>query len=144
MTRYEKDLAEWCIEQAAALRARDWSVVDVEHLSEEIEALAKRDVRAVRSHLANLLLHLLKWEYQPGLRGSSWNATIIEARAEIADLLDDSPSLRAQSADFMGKAWPLALRRAVAETGLPAATFPKDCPWSFDQVRAMEFWPGAQ
>ena len=43
--------------------------VDLEHLVEEIESLGSEQEHAVESHLANLLLHMLKCRYQPKRRG---------------------------------------------------------------------------
>jgi len=39
---------------------------------EEIESLVSEQEHAVESHLANLLVHLLKWHYQPERWGKSW------------------------------------------------------------------------
>ena len=35
-----------------------------------------------------------------------------------------------------------AALEAVAETGLPSATFPEACPWTVEQVLDGGFWPG--
>lgn len=142
MTAYNKDLVAWSDEQAAALRAGNWSALDIENISEEIAALGRNDARATRSHLAQLLMHLLKWEFQPGLRSNSWRVTITVQRDDIADLLDESPSLRGRLPEFMDKAWPRARKDAMLETGLPAAAFPIDCPYSIEQALDEAFFPG--
>src|SRR5208337_1417799 len=43
---------------------------------------------------STLLLHLLKWRYQPDKRGPSWEASIRVQRNPLADHLDDNPSLK--------------------------------------------------
>jgi hypothetical protein len=35
---------------------------------------------------------------------------------------------------LVDKAYPLARRNALAEIGLPEATFPNDCPYAVDQL----------
>ncbi len=68
---YETDFYQWTQQQAALLRQGQWSQVDAANLAEEIESMGKSDRRAIWSHLINILLHLLKWQYQPERRGNS-------------------------------------------------------------------------
>src|SRR5262252_9818951 len=91
-TRYDEDFYTWTQEQAALLREGAVQELDLANLAEEIESLGKSDRRALGSHLRNLMLHLLKWQYQPSGRqtGHSWRASIRNARLEIAVLLEDS------------------------------------------------------
>src|SRR5262245_42581512 len=93
---YDQDFYTWTQEQAALLREGAVQELDLMHLAEEIESLGKSDRRALGSHLRNLVLHLLKWQYQPRGRetGQSWRSSIRNARAEITTLLEDSPSLQ--------------------------------------------------
>ena len=93
-TLYDRDLLAWAEQQAAQLRAGQLDQVDMEHLIEEIEAMAGNLRRELKSRLRVLLAHLLKWQFQPRRRSRSWAATIAEQRAQIEDLLEESPSLR--------------------------------------------------
>jgi Domain of unknown function DUF29 len=52
---YETDVYAWAQRQAQALRAKDWSALDVENLAEEIESLGHEQAHAVESHLRILL-----------------------------------------------------------------------------------------
>jgi len=144
MSHYEDDFYAWTHAQAAALRAKDWAALDLEHVAEEIESLGNEQRHAVRSHLRVLLWHLLKWAYQPDHRGSSWRTSILNARAEIADRLEDNPSLQPRVTALLASAYPRARRLASAETGLPLATFPEVCPWPVEQVLDADFWPERQ
>ena len=119
--------------------------LDREALAEEIESLGKSDRRALGSHLRNLVLHLLKWQYQPSgrLTGHSWQSSIRNARAEIAVLLEDSHSLQQEGAGLLVRWYPLARLDAADETRLPLDTFPVTCPWTPAQVLDADFWPGA-
>jgi hypothetical protein len=140
---YETDFYAWTQAQAAALRAKDVTALDLEHLAEEIEASGNEQRHAVRSQLRVLLWHLLKWGYQPDHRTMSWRTSILNARAEIADRLEDSPSLRPRVHALLASAYPRARRLGAAETGLLLATFPEACPWPLGQVLNDDFWPEA-
>jgi hypothetical protein len=144
MRDYDTDFYTWTQTQAAALRAKDWAALDLDHLAEEIEALGNEQRHAVRSHLRVLLWHVLKWAYQPDHRGPSWRTSILNARVEIADRLEDYPSLRPRVPTLLASAYPRARRLASAETGLPLATFPEACPWTVEQVLDEDFWPERQ
>ena len=104
-----------------------------------------RDRRALASHLENLLVHLLKWRYQPARRqsGHSWANSIREARTQLTAGLSaayaDSPQFHTR----VVRCYRAARREASRQTGLPVATFPVSCPWTMDQVLAEDFWPNA-
>src|SRR5579872_4889345 len=97
---YEKDFALWSAEQGELIRAGKLDKVDLENVAEEIESLGRSDKREISSRLKVLLLHLLKWHFQPKQRdgNGSWQGTIREQRTRIALLLEESPSLRRQPA----------------------------------------------
>jgi uncharacterized protein DUF29 len=141
MSAYDTDFYRWTQTQAAAIRAKNWPALDLEHLAEEIESLGNEQRHAVRSHLRVLLWHLLKWAYQPEHRSPSWRTSIRNARVEIADRLEDSPSLRPRLPALLASAYPQACRLAADETGIPPVTFPETCPWPLEQVLEEDFWP---
>jgi Domain of unknown function DUF29 len=138
---YDEDFYAWTQQMAEAIRAGDWSAVDLEALAEEIEDLGKRDRRAIKSRLEVLLMHLLKWQFQPELRCGSWQATILEQRLRLQDLLDDSPSLRAHLIAMVPVAYENALELAASETGLAIATFPQDCLLDLDRLLDRTYFP---
>ncbi|TXH52974.1 MAG: DUF29 domain-containing protein [Desulfurellales bacterium] len=140
-TLYETDFYAWTQRQAALLREEEFTEVDWNNLIEEIEALGRSDIRELTNRLEVLLMHLLKWRYQPGKRGRSWRATIDEQRRRLHKLLRESPSLRAQLTDFVGETYPDAIRAAVIETGLDKHAFSTVCPWTAEQIMDEEFWP---
>ena len=91
---YERDFYSWLLEQAHHLRAGRWNALDRDNLAEEIESLGREQFNKLESSLRVLLLHMLKWDYQPERRGRSWWATIGEQRLRLNDLLADNPGLR--------------------------------------------------
>ena len=138
---YDRDFYAWTNEQAALLRAGKLGQADLAHIAEEIESMGKTEKRELVSRLTVLLLHLLKWRFQPELRGASWRLSVEEQRIQVASHLGDNPSLKALLTIAIGDAYRLAVIGARRETGLDAATFPSICPWSFDQMTDDDFWP---
>lgn len=140
-THYEQDFYAWTQEQANLIRQGKLSEIDTLHLIDEIESMGRSEKRALKSRLAVLLMHLLKWQYQPAFRGTSWTVTIRNQRWEISELLEDNPSLKPWATDTMLEAYKQARLNAQTETGLSLANFPEICPWSFEQITADEFFP---
>lgn len=138
---YERDFYAWANEQAALLRAGKFESADIENIAEEIESMGRSEKRELVNRLAVLLLNLLKWHFQPGLRGNSWRLSIEEQRLRLDDHLKDNPSLKAQLGSAMNNAYRLAKVDAERETGFARATFPQDCPFTVDQAMAEDFWP---
>ena len=52
----------------------------MQNVAEELEALGNEQASALRSSYRILLLHLLKWRYQPKRRTRSWAGTIVRER----------------------------------------------------------------
>ena len=140
-TLYEHDFYAWANEQAALLRAGNLSAADIGNIAEEIESMGRSERRELVSRLTVLLLHLLKWQYQPDRRGASWEAPIANTRDDLSDHLADNPSLKAQLPESIVAAYRRARRDAAGETSLRIATFPQACPWTCEQAMDEEFWP---
>ncbi len=139
---YDRDFHRWLEDQAAKLRGRSHNDLDWENLAEEIESLGRSQKREVRSRLARLIQHLLKWQFQPGRRSESWRITISEQRSFIEDLLKDSPSLRNFPSEIFADVYATGRREAIDETGMLASAFPMECPYSLEQVLDRRFLPG--
>jgi hypothetical protein len=135
---YERDFCAWTTEQAALPRAGTLPDADIANIAEEIESLGRSERNQLTERLAVLLAHLLKWQYQPGLRGNSWRLTIREQRRRASRVLAQNPSLRASFSTILTEAYGDALLIAERETGLPEDTFPAVCPWTFEQVMRGE------
>jgi Domain of unknown function DUF29 len=124
--RYDEDFYAWTQQQAALLRAEKFQDLDIMNLAEELESLGARDHRELRRRLQRLVTHLLKWRYQPARRqtGHSWRATIRTQRQEIAEILEQSPSLRRAVPEALSARYALAREHASAQTRLPLGTAP--------------------
>ena len=82
-TRCETNVVAWASEQARLLRAGRFEFLDRDHIAEEIEDMGKSEQRAPTSRMSVLLVHLLKWRYQPERRGASWEETFLAQRQEM-------------------------------------------------------------
>jgi DNA-binding transcriptional regulator YdaS (Cro superfamily) len=138
---YDRDYHVWLTRQAALLAERRFAELDLDNLIDEIQDLARSEKREIENRLNVLLVHLLKWRHQPTQRSGGWASTIIEQRARLLKRLQESPSLRGYPGQALDEEYAIARDKAAAETGLRAATFPKTCPYTIDQVLDPDFLP---
>lgn len=139
---YEQDFSEWALQNAALLRAGKLHEIDIENIAEELESLGKQDKRALMSRAILLLMHLLKWRFQPERRSRSWELTIKEQRKQILRLCKDSPSLKKWlSEQSLEEIYLDALEDAIDETGLEESVFPKSCPYVLEQILDKAYYP---
>jgi hypothetical protein len=142
---YERDFYRWATEQAAAMRNKRLELealgIDWANVAEELDTLGRSEKRELRSRLAVLLLHLLKWQHQPMHQSASWRRTIEIQRETVGELLSESPSLKPLLDQTLQTAYRDARRDAAVETGLPAGVFSADCPWTVTQVLDPDFLP---
>jgi hypothetical protein len=142
MQLYERDFYAWTQEQAALLRSGQLERLDRVHLAEEIEALGRQERRELVNRLGILLGHLLKWQFQPHLRGKSWRATLSEQRRQIQRLLKESPSLKPELAAALAEAYQDGILLVVKETPLAEDDLPAECSYTLEQVVNLGFYPG--
>jgi len=139
--KYLADFNSWIDQTAQLLRERRWHEIDVPHLIEEIEDLGKSERRGIASQLTRLLLHLLKWQYQPQRRSDSWLDSITDARTQIELAIEDSPSLRSYLAEQLEESYQRARRQAARQTSVEISMFPDLCPYSPELVLAEDWLP---
>ncbi|NCR32970.1 MAG: DUF29 domain-containing protein, partial [Microcystis aeruginosa L211-101] len=87
----------WLESTINQLRQGDFQAVDWQNLLEELADLGKNNRRALKSLLTRLLEHLLKltyWQSPRDYNQAAWKKEIRNFRLQIADLLEDSPSLK--------------------------------------------------
>lgn len=113
--------------------------LDRENPAEEIESLGKAEGRELESRLRAIVIHLLKWQFQPALRSRSWQLTLQEQRIRLQAHLQDNPSLKSRILEALGRAYPLAVLRAERETGLES--FLGECSFTIEQILALDFFP---
>jgi transposase len=146
--RYEDDFYGWSLEQAGALRRTAAArvnlpeAIDFLNVAEEIESLGASQLRELYSRYRVLLLHLLKWQYQPRRRSRSWQSTILTERDDLAKLLRQSPGLEPKRKAELAEAYAAARTVAAIETGLPVERFPESCPYTLEEVESGAWLPG--
>jgi hypothetical protein len=138
-----QDFALWTRAQAAALRAQARAgtnlAIDWEHVAEEIEDLGRSERRELASRIGTILEHLLKLIASPAeLPRGGWEATVLRERAQVADLLAESPSLRQEVPAIIARRLPLA-RRIVARELAAYGEVPADPP-ELDEARVLGEW----
>ena len=139
--KYLADFNSWIDQTAQLLRESRWHEIDVLHLIEEVEDLGKSERRGIASQLTRLLLHLLKWQYQPQRRSDSWLDSITDARTQIELAIEDSPSLRSYPAEQLEESYQRARRQAARQTSVEISMFPDLCPYSPELVLAEDWLP---
>ncbi len=92
----------------------------------------------MESRVRLILLHLLKWQFQPWLRSRSWRTSLWVQRRDLAKLLRRNPSLRGHLEPALTEEYPAAAG-ALDETGLPDGAFPANCPYSAEQLQDQDF-----
>ena len=140
-SNYDVDFYAWANEQSALLRAGKLSAADIDNIAEEIATLGRSEKRELVNRLSVLLMHLLKWQFQPDKRSRSWEFSIKDQRRMLASHLRDNPSLKYQLLESIAEAYGSAAGRAGLETGLPDDAFPPHCQYSTDKMMSADFWP---
>jgi hypothetical protein len=78
-------------------------------LEELIDAVARSERRAIKSQLVRLMVHVLRWICQPDQRPRSWSASIQNAREDIREIQEETPSL---TDDVVRRMWDRAFEQA--------------------------------
>ncbi|MCX8075963.1 MAG: DUF29 domain-containing protein [Aquificaceae bacterium] len=138
---YDKDFPLWAEVNLMLLKEKAYEQVDWENLFEEIEDMARSDLKACISYLAVILEHLYKLEHFKNLAGgetagSGWIKSILTARERLKRLLNKHPSLKQKLPDNLQEAWEDAvseLRVWLIQNGYDPDQFefPKDCPYTY-------------
>jgi hypothetical protein len=142
-TRYEADVVAWANEQAALLRAGRFDQLDVQQIAQEIEDVGKSEQRELASRMSVLLMHLIKWQFQPQKRSVSWMLTIKEQRRLSKRRIERTPSLAPmlQDSDWIDDIWVDAKSLTEKKTGIDQGTLPEVCPWAMVDVLTQEWLP---
>jgi hypothetical protein len=103
--------------------------------------LGRADKNALDSHLVNLMMHLLKWQYQAERRSRSWQNTIVNARVEIEEILDDTPALKRQFESAVHRNFGKSARFAARQMKCMVSSLPSACPYSPEELLNDDFLP---
>ena len=115
MNIYEPDYTLWKQKQIEALTHKNWDVIDVKNLIEDLEMGDPR--KALRSNLIILIAHLIKLYVQkdaPDWMNNSWYNSIDEHRAIIRNDIQDG-ILKSYFPEAVKIAYPQARKLAILE-----------------------------
>ncbi len=138
---YDQDYQQWLEAIITQLENRAFDQIDLTHLIEELEDMGKAEKNALASNTTILLMHLLKYMYQPSKRTASWRRTIVEHRRRILRAFKNSPSLKPYFESIFAECYAEARVDAATETQLPLDTFPQECPLAIEDILNPEFLP---
>jgi hypothetical protein len=152
---YEKDFYLWVQENLRLLRSKQYDLVDWENLLEEIRDLGEWYVDKVINLMSDVLENLYIWENFREGEGHDLVKSINHARNELEGILMRHPSVKAKAQENIQTAWELAVYSLIDWFGLPEnhhlakrcfgrfpteEDFPKECPYSFQQIMEYEPW----
>ncbi|MEM8780695.1 MAG: DUF29 domain-containing protein, partial [Cyanobacteria bacterium P01_G01_bin.49] len=112
-----------------------------DNLIEEIESMGRREKNALESNLEQLLMHLLKWKYQPSKHSNSWQYSITEHCLRLKKSFRTSPSLKRYLETVFEECYQNARLLASKDTGLNKEVFPIDCPFAQEDIFNPEYLP---
>jgi len=123
---YDTDYYLWTQDQARRLRAlTGHNNLDIEHLAEEVEDMGKAELRAAKSYLRKILVHLLKLATAPGATAAAhWRTEIVALHNDL--LATVTPGMR-QHLD-LNKIWDRAKREAAVGLAEHGDALPDDVP----------------
>ena len=141
LSLYEQDFYLWIENTVNQLKTGQLLEVDLGNLIEEIESMGRSEKQALESDLIIVLLHLLKYKYQPDKRSNSWLSSIYEHRRRLRKALKSSPSLKPYYTEVFEECYQDARQEAALETGLTLEVFPVVCPFTPEATLDSEFLP---
>jgi hypothetical protein len=138
---YKQDFCLW-IERAVTLLSENrLSELDRENLIEEISDMGSSQKNGLESNLEVVLMHLLKYKYQPEKRSNSWRSTLFEHRRRLQKAFKTSPSLKRHFTEEFHDCYKAARKLASLETNISIDTFPITSPFTADQVLDEDYLP---
>ncbi len=138
---YNTDFYSWTQQQVKLIRSGNLEALDLDNILEELDSMGKSEYRQFSHRLDILLMHLLKWQFQPAHRSTSWEGSIKEQRYRLKRLLKANPGIKPEIPAMLTEAYAVAKISAYKETGIAEDQYPELCPWTFDQSMDTDFWP---
>ncbi|VXD21459.1 conserved hypothetical protein [Planktothrix serta PCC 8927] len=139
LTLYDQDYYLWIQKTVEQLQHNQFQEIDLKNLIAELESMGRSEKRSVQSNLTVLLIHLLKYKYQPNKRSRSWRSTIVEHRRRLLILFKDSPSLRGYGQEIFAECYQDARQDAATETQLKVSVFSDECPFNLEAVLKVDY-----
>lgn len=139
--KHDEDFYGWVLHTAQLLKDKKMNEVDMESLIEELEEMGSSNENQLINRLAQLIFHLLKWQFQPEFRGRSWLGTIKEQRKRTNILIKKNPSLKNKLDNSIIDAYDVAISLVEKETPIDLNILSIECPYTFEEIMNEEFYP---
>jgi len=139
--KHNEDFYGWATANASLLKQGKLKEVDMENIIEELEEMGRSEKYQLINRFSILIAHLLKWKYQPELRGRSWSGTIKEQRHRIERLIKQNPSLKHEIPEAIQEGFSDSKDLIEKETPIDLNLLPSECPYTFEQIMNDEFYP---
>lgn len=153
---YKTDFYQWTRQQVDLLKRNQFRALDLHNLIEEVDDLGQEKINTMETHLARILVLLLKWQiraFKEDLRTlsrwyRSWfmvlDYSLEKERGIVKRLLIKNPSLYDLLDESLLECYPIACRDAARELEIPEEEFPDTNPWSLEQIMSDGFPPGPE
>lgn len=138
---YETDDHLWLLETIQLLKQGRFDELDLENLIEELESLAKRDKHQVKILLEQIIRHLLLlqfWTQEYDRNKNHWRSEIRSFRVQLKDRL--TSNLYNYLSSIFTTIYEDALGYVQEKTGF-TVNFPRECPYSFEEVLDIHYLP---
>ena len=153
---YDYDFYSWALQQAEALKRRDFSAIDWSNVIEEIEDLGSEKKNGWEACCARAIEHMLAIEHCPQAADAildHWANEIRNFRKQMARLIKKNPGLKGQYAEMFAEAWENGRTDAVdklagydRQRGFSEKqavrkwenALPRECPYRLEHIAAFE------
>lgn len=139
--KHDEDFYGWAMTNASLLKQKKYQEADMDMIIEELEEMGGSNENQLINRLGVLIAHLLKWQFQPEVRGRSWEGTIEEQRHKIKRLVKKNPSLKTKISEAIEEGFSDSKSIIKKDTPLELKLLPAECPYTFDQIMDDEFYP---
>ncbi|OKH18112.1 DUF29 family protein [[Limnothrix rosea] IAM M-220] len=141
-----QDFYQWLTQIPSQMQASNLPKKDIDQLCRVLKLMAIDEELKIKSTLRLLLLQLLKWQHQPQNRCHRWVETMSEYRYQLNDYFTASPTLKdfAESVLFdcyQAACATMSIEDHVPVEHFPAASFPKDVPFSMAEISDLNYFP---
>ncbi|MDG2990107.1 DUF29 domain-containing protein [Candidatus Synechococcus calcipolaris G9] len=138
---YETDTMEWLEATINLLKNRQFEILDLENLIEELEDLGNEKHHRVESLLEQIIRHLLLiefWDMERDHNINHWRSEVIGFRTQLRRRL--TANLRNHLKQHIDSIYQDAFKYVKAKTGFNIE-FPENCPYTLDQLFDTDWFP---
>ncbi|MGK7928742.1 MAG: DUF29 domain-containing protein [Spirulina sp.] len=139
---YDIDDYQWLEETIELLKLGRLDELDIEHLIEELEALAKKDRATVKSLLRQIIIHILLlqyWSEEYDRNSNHWRSELINFRDQLEDLL--TTNLTKYLSENLEISYQKAVKYVYNKTDNRVRDLPEQCPYTLEELLDSDWLP---